>query len=44
MVFDKRIDYIKGDENMSRVPFKSIFLCSNVLPDKFVFETLGEKF
>ena len=44
MVFDKRIDYIKGDENMNGVPFKSIFLCSNVLPDKFVFEALGEKF
>ena len=40
MVFDKRIDYIKKDANLKGVPFKSIFLCSNILPSKFIFETL----
>lgn len=40
MVFNKRIDYIKGDKELKGVPFKSIYLCSGLLPDKFVFESL----
>ena len=40
MVFDKRIDYIKGEEMLKGVPFKSIFLCSNILPRQFTFESL----
>ena len=43
MVFDSRVDYIKGTEVMKGVPFKSIFLCSNVLPTTYVFETLIKK-
>lgn len=41
MVFDKRIDYIKGEEILKGVPFKSIFLCSNILPTQFTFEVLS---
>ena len=41
MVFDKRIDYIKGKEMLKGVPFKSIFLCSNILPTQFTFEMLS---
>lgn len=41
MVFDKRIDYIKDEEMLKGVPFKSIFLCSNVLPTQFTFEVLS---
>jgi hypothetical protein len=41
MVFDKRIDYIKGEEVMKGVPFKSIFLCSQILESKFVFEAVA---
>lgn len=41
MVFNKRIDYIKPDNpNMKGVPFKSIYLCSNILPSQFVFEKI----
>ena len=40
MVFDKRINYMKKDKSLSGVPFKSIFLCSNVLPFQFTFELL----
>ena len=40
MVFDKRIGYIKEGVSMNGVPFKSIFLCSNILPTPFVFESL----
>jgi hypothetical protein len=43
MVFDKRVDYIKPDsENSGGVPFKSIYLCSNMLPKIFVFEYLDK--
>lgn len=41
MVFDKRIDYIKGEEMLKGVPFKSIFLCSNILSTQFAFEVLS---
>mgnify|MGYP001096076782 CR=1 FL=1 len=41
MIFDRRIDYIKGTEVMKGVPFKSIYLCSNLLPTQFVFENLN---
>lgn len=40
MVFDKRIDYIKEQEMLKGVPFKSIYLCSGILDKQFVFETL----
>lgn len=41
MVFNKRIDYIKPDNpDMKGVPFKSIYLCHNLLPSQFVFEKL----
>ena len=43
MVFDSRVDYIKGTEVMKGVPFKSIFLCSNILPTTYVFEALVKK-
>lgn len=43
MVFNKRIDYIKPDNpNMKGVPFKSIYLCSKMLPNQITFEVLGE--
>lgn len=41
MVFDKRIDYIKTGTELKGVPFKSIYLCSNLLPTQFVFERVG---
>ena len=42
MVFNRRINYIKLDKNnKSGVPFASIYLCSNLLPNKFVFKELG---
>jgi hypothetical protein len=41
MVFNKRIDYIKPtNEQLSGVPFKSIYLCSRVLPSQFIFEEI----
>ena len=43
MVFDKRIDYIKDKEMLKGVPFKSIYLCSNLLPKQFVFETVAQQ-
>ena len=44
MVFNKRIEYIKPDgESLSGVPFKSIYLCSNLLPSQFVFEEIWHK-
>ena len=43
MVFDSRVDYIKGTEVMKGVPFKSIFLCSKVLHTTYVFEKLVKK-
>jgi hypothetical protein len=43
MIFDKRIDYIRSAEEKSGVPFKSIYCCSRILPEKIIFEELGEK-
>jgi len=41
LVFNRRIDYIKQDKNnKSSPPFSSIYLCSQILPSKFVFEEL----
>lgn len=40
MVFDSRVDYEKDNKNMHGVPFKSIYLCSNILPSQFVFENI----
>lgn len=41
MIFNKRIGYIKPDNgSLNGVPFKSIYLCSNVLPEQFVFEKI----
>lgn len=40
MIFDKRIDYIKPNTEMKGVPFKSIYLCSNILENKITFERL----
>ena len=40
MVFDKRINYIKDGVIKRGATFKSIYLCSNILPDKFIFEVL----
>jgi hypothetical protein len=44
MVFDKRVDYIKQDIKMKGVPFKSIYLCSNILPKQFIFENHKDVF
>ena len=41
MIFDKRIDYLKNDKKLRGVPFKSIFLCSKILPEQIVFEKLN---
>jgi len=41
MVFNKRIKYEKIGENNSSPPFSSIYLCSNILPSKFVFKGLN---
>jgi hypothetical protein len=41
MVFDCRIDYIKDGVTKNGVPFKSIYLCSGVLPAQFVFEHIA---
>lgn len=41
MVFDKRIDYEREAKLSSSVPFKSIYLCSGVLPAQFVFERVA---
>lgn len=43
MIFDKRIDYIKDEEMLKGVPFKSIYLCSNLLPNQFVFESVAQQ-
>jgi len=43
MVFDSRVDYIKGVEVMKGVPFKSIFLCSKILPSQYEFEYLKKE-
>lgn len=40
MVFDKRINYIKDGVVKKGATFKSIYLCSNVLKDKYTFEYL----
>jgi len=40
MVFNKRIHYIKSGKSLKGVPFKSIFLCSGILPRQIVFEKL----
>jgi hypothetical protein len=40
MVFDKRINYIKDGVIKKGATFKSIYLCSQILQSKFVFETL----
>jgi len=40
MVFNKRVDYIKQGKSLKGVPFKSIFLCSRILPRQIVFEEL----
>jgi len=41
MVFDKRINYIKDGIIKKGATFKSIYLCSQILDSKFVFETLS---
>ena len=48
MVFNKRIDYIKpSQDNKSSPPFSSVYICSRLLPSKFVFKellnSLGER-
>jgi hypothetical protein len=40
MIFDKRVHYEKDGIVKKQEPFKSIYLCSNLLPDKIVFEVL----
>ena len=42
MIFDSRIDYDKNGIGVNGVPFKSIYLCSKVLPQQFVFERLNK--
>ena len=42
MVFNKRVDYIKTEENNSSPPFSSIYLCSRLLPQQFVFEEISK--
>lgn len=41
MVFNRRIDYERDGKLSSSVPFKSIYLCSGVLPAQFVFEHIA---
>jgi hypothetical protein len=42
-LINKRINYIKTDvTNKSSPPFASIYLCSNILPNKIIFEELRE--
>lgn len=44
IIFNKRVDYIKTDKtNTSGVPFSSIYLCSNVLPNQFCFEEINRE-
>ena len=43
MVFDRRINYIKDGVVKKGPTFKSIYLCSNLLPKQFVFETLAQQ-
>jgi hypothetical protein len=40
MIFDKRVHYEKDGIVKKQEPFKSIYLCSQILPEKIVFETL----
>ena len=41
MVFDKRVHYKKNGIVKKQEPFKSIYLCSQLLPSKFVFSVLS---
>ena len=43
MIFDKRINYMKDGIIMKGVTFTSIYLCSNLLPSKIVFENMFTK-
>jgi len=48
LIFDKRVKYFKefGNEKSSSMcspPFSSWYICSNVLPEKLVFEKLESK-
>lgn len=43
MYFDKRISYFKSYDDQKpslNPPFSSVYLCSNLLPDKIVFEEI----
>lgn len=42
MIFNKRIDYINNSKSLRGVPFKSIYLCSKILPQQIIFEELKE--
>lgn len=41
MVFNKRINYINTD-NKKSPPFASIYICSEILPNKIVFEEINK--
>ncbi|MBO9694562.1 hypothetical protein, partial [Chryseobacterium sp.] len=41
MIFNKRIGYFREGEDLKSVPFKSIYLCSKMLPEKLVFENIN---
>lgn len=43
MYFDKRISYLKSYEDekpLINPPFSSVYLCSNILPEKIIFENI----
>lgn len=40
MVFDRRVNYQTSIESKKGVPFKSIYLCSRILPKPFIFNKL----
>ena len=41
MIFNKRIGYFRDDEDLKSVPFKSIYLCSQLLPRKIIFHDIN---
>ena len=46
MYFDKRISYFKSYEDQKpslNPPFSSVYICSNLLPEKMVFESVVKK-
>lgn len=40
IILNKRVGYFRDNEDLKSVPFKSIYLCSKILPEKIVFEEI----